>query len=192
MCGHSYKCRVYRCGYLSWTFFWIIQYESRFSRWKQRWMVWRGALLQSNHHKGQKIRNSKRHGTPLESHHAFMTKRSSFTRQTVYKTYMEIKKRTKCSIEKYIIVSSFPLRPSSHGTEPSEGTPGGKKQRLSPTSVLIIIATLFTVQQSLSSVRHGKKVTDWMTWYMANRSIICTHFCSLHPRIPGHANSVCG
>lgn len=48
---------------------------------------------------------------------------------------MEIKKRAKCSIEKYIIVSSFPLRPSSHGTEPSEGTPGGKKQRLSPTAV---------------------------------------------------------
>lgn len=48
---------------------------------------------------------------------------------------MEIKKRAKCSIEKYIIISSFSLRPSNRGTEPSEGNPGGKKQRLSLTAV---------------------------------------------------------
>lgn len=58
-------------------------------------------------------------------------------------------------IDKYIIVSSFPLRPSSHGTEQNMGDPWRKEA--APKSY-IFIPTLFTVQQSLSSVRHGKEV----------------------------------
>lgn len=68
-----------------------------------------------------------------------------------------------CFIDKHIIVSSFPLRPSSHGTEQNMGDPWRKEAALKS---YIIIPTLFTVQQSLSSVRHGKEVyrLDDMIW----------------------------
>lgn len=57
-----------------------------------------------------------------KSHHAFMTKRGSFTGQTVYKTHMEIKKRTTvCVLYMYIIIFSFHLIPSSHGTDQNTG-----------------------------------------------------------------------
>lgn len=140
----------------------------------------------------QKVEKSKKRRTTLSHIMLLWRKGVHLQDRQFYKTYMEIKKRTKRSIENYIVASSSPLRPSSHGTEPSEGTPGGAKQLLHPTSASITIATLCTVQQSLSSVRHGKKVTDWMTWYMANRSRICTCFCSSRPRIPRHRNSTRG
>lgn len=75
-----------------------------------------------------------------------------------------------CFIDKYIIVSSFPLRPSSHGTEQNTGDPWRKEAAVKS---YITIATLFTVQQSFSSVRHGKWVyrSDDMIWLI---NLICT------------------
>lgn len=75
-----------------------------------------------------------------------------------------------CFIDKYIIVSSFPLRPSSHGTEQNMGDPWRKEAAVKS---YITIPTLFTVQQSFSSVRHGKEVYrfDDMIWLI---DLICT------------------
>lgn len=86
-----------------------------------------------------------------------------------------------CFIDKYIIVSSFPLRPSSHGTEQNMGDPWRKEAAVKS---YLTLPTLFTVQQSLSSVRHGKEVyrLDDMIWL---RDLICT-FSVLH--IQGSAN----
>lgn len=68
-----------------------------------------------------------------------------------------------CSIDKYIIVSPFSLRPGSHGTEQNMGAPWRKEAAVKS---YITIPTLFTVQQSFSSVRHGKEVYrfDDMIW----------------------------
>lgn len=75
-----------------------------------------------------------------------------------------------CSIDKYIIVLSFPLRPSSHGTEQNMGDP--RREETADKSYFTI-PTLFTVQQSFSSVRHGKEVyrLDDMIWLI---DLICT------------------
>lgn len=91
-------------------------------------------------------------------------KRSSFTRQTVYKTYIEIiKKRKNPYVLHYIINLSFSLRPSSHGTEQNMGDPWREE---AVVISYITITTLFTVQQSFFSVRHGKEVyrSDDMIW----------------------------
>lgn len=71
------------------------------------------------------------------------------------------------------------LRPSSHGTEQNTGDPWRKEAAVIS---YITIPTLFTVQQSLFSVRHGKEVyrSDDMIWLI---DLICTVFCSSHPRI---------
>lgn len=73
-------------------------------------------------------------------------------------------------MDKYIIVLSFPLRPSSHGTEQDPGDPWRKEAEVKS---YISIPTLFTVQQSFSSVRHGKEVyrLDDVIWLIY---LICT------------------
>lgn len=75
-----------------------------------------------------------------------------------------------CFIDKYIIVFSFTLRPSSHGTEQNGGDPWKKEAAIKS---YITIPTLFTVEQSFSSVRHGKEVYrfDDMIWLI---ELICT------------------
>lgn len=65
---------------------------------------------------------------------------------------------------------SFHLRPSSHGTEQNIGDPWRKEAAIKS---YITIPTLFTVQQSFSSVRHGEKVYrfDDMIWLI---DLLCT------------------
>lgn len=74
-----------------------------------------------------------------------------------------------CFIDKYIIVLSFLLRPSSHGTEQNMGDPWREEAAVKS---YITIPTLFTVQ-SFSSVRHGKEVyrLDDVIWLI---DLICT------------------
>lgn len=102
----------------------------------------------------------------------------------------KLKKRTKCSIDKYIIVSSFLLRPSSHGTEPNMGSVGGSLEERSSIWILCHYYS-YTIYSSTVTVlcqtwQRGRQIR----WHdMANRSLIYTLFLFFASKDPRQSDS---
>lgn len=146
-------------------------------------MVWRGPLLQCNLNKDMKKKTA-RDPAHLWSHIMLLWRKGVHLQDRQFiKQIWKLKKELSVLQRSTLLSHLSLLDQAAMGLSRARG-PLEERSRVWVLRQFIILATLFTIQQSFSSVRHGKKVTDWMTWHMANRSIICTHFCSLQSKDP--------